>query len=120
MSKTLQRIDSLESALQFVTQLVEMVWRRKKLFAAVFGGVITGVAIATLIATREYRSQAKLFLRLGRENASVEPLTSVGENKLIALPPSFEEELNSVIDLISSKGNISRVVDLLGPDYIMD
>jgi uncharacterized protein involved in exopolysaccharide biosynthesis len=120
MSKTFQRIDSPESALQFVMQLVEMVWRRKLLFVAVFGVVIACVATATLIATREYRSQAKLFLRLGRENASVDPLTTAGENKLIGLQPSFEEELNSVMDLLSSKGNISRVVDLLGPNYVID
>jgi uncharacterized protein involved in exopolysaccharide biosynthesis len=120
MSNMIRRTDSADSAVQFVMELLAMVLRRKKQFALVFCSVIALVAIATLLATREYRSQAKLFLRLGRENASVEPLTSVGENKLIALPPSFEEEMNSVMDLLSSKGNVSRVVDLLGPDYVMD
>src|SRR3954451_15599418 len=120
MSKTFQRIDSPESALQFVMQLVEMVWRRKLLFVAVFGVVIACVATATFFATREYRSQAKLFLRLGRENASVDPLTATGDKRLLGLQPTFEEELNSVMDLLSSKGNVSRVVDQLGAEYVMD
>src|SRR5436189_2327487 len=120
MSNTIRRTDSTDSAVQFVMELVSTVWRRKKQFALVFCIVVACVAIATLLATREYRSQAKLFLRLGRENASVEPLTAAGENRLVALPPTFEEEMNSVMDLISSKGNVSRVVDLLGPAYVMD
>src|SRR3954470_4232180 len=105
MSKTFQRIDSPESALQFVMQLVEMVWRRKLLFVAVFWAVIACVATATLIATREHRSQAKLFLRLGREKPSVDPPTTTRGTKRIGLQPSFEEEMNSVMDLLSSKGN---------------
>src|SRR3954468_17162847 len=103
MSNLIERSDSTDSAVQFLMELLAMVWRRKKQFAIIFCSVIACVAAATLLTTREYRSQAKLFLRLGRENASVEPLTAVGENKLIALPPSFEEEMNSVVDLISSK-----------------
>src|SRR3954468_10426970 len=120
MSKTIQHTDSSESALQFAMQLGETVWRRKLLFIAVFAAVIGCVATATYVATREYRSQAKLFLRLGRENASVDPLTAAGDKRLIGLQPTFEEELNSVMDLLASKGNVGRVVDLLGPSYVMD
>src|SRR3954449_8136992 len=120
MPHTGQRIDSPESALEFVTELAATLLRRKKLFVGVFAAVLACVAGATFLATREYRSQAKLFLRLGRENASVDPLTAAGDKRLIGLQPTFEEELNSVMDLLASKGNVGRVVDLLGPSYVMD
>lgn len=93
--------------------------RRKWLFAVVFLAVLGCVAVVTLLTPPEYRSQAKLFLRLGRENAAVEPLTAVGHETLLALPPTREEEVNSVTELIASQQVVGKVVDELGTQFVL-
>src|SRR5262249_30636900 len=66
-----------------------------------------------------YRSQAKLFLRLGRENVTIDPTATLGHNPVVAIPPNRENEVNSVIDLLKSQVLLEQVVAKLGPATIL-
>ena len=57
----------------------------------------------TIVSPKRYQSQAKLLVRLGRENATLDPTSTVGQGPAIAVPNSREEEINSVIEIVQSR-----------------
>ncbi len=91
---------------------------RRKVFG--FFAFVMAAAIAYLYASpREYRSEAKLFVRLGRENVGLDATTTLGQTPQVAIPVSREEEINSVVEVLSSRALLERVVDSLGPQAIL-
>ncbi len=42
--------------------------------------VMAGTAVGTYLSPRSYRSQAKLFIRLGRENVTLDPTATLAPN----------------------------------------
>src|SRR5262245_24553379 len=98
-------------ALAFVVRAVS---RRKLLMAAFLTLAILGGYSGTKLARPAYRSEAKLFLRLGRENATLEPTATLGQNPVVAAPPSRDSELNSAQSLLTSQPLLEKVVDKLG------
>ena len=82
--------------------------------------VVAGlVAVAASLGPRSYRSQAKLFVRLGRENVTLDPTATLGQTPVVAVPPSRENEINSVIDMLKSRALLEQVVAKLGPGTIL-
>jgi uncharacterized protein involved in exopolysaccharide biosynthesis len=81
--------------------------------------VMAVVAAAAFLGPRSYRSEAKLFLRLGRENVTLDPTATLGQPAVVAVPPSRDSEVNSVIDLLKSQVLLEQVVAELGPDAIL-
>ena len=75
--------------------------------------VMTAVGLYTLFGPRGYRSEAKLFLRLGRENSTLDATASFGESPVVAVPQSRETEINSIIEILKSRNLIAQVVDSL-------
>src|SRR5206468_3253076 len=68
---------------------------------------------AKLVAP-SYRSQAKLYVRLGRENATLEPTATLGHEPVVALPASREAELNASQSLLGGQPLLEKVVERLG------
>ena len=85
-------------------------------FAAV---MICTVALTTL-ASKEYRSTGKLFVRLGRENATLDPTATLGPTPIVAVPQSRDNEINSVVEILQSRTLLEKVVDDLGPAFILN
>jgi polysaccharide biosynthesis protein PslE len=92
-------------------------WRKS---AAFFFVVVGAVAAFTLSSPKEYRSEAKLFLRLGRENATLDPTATLGQNPTVTVPLSRENEINSVVEILQSRVLFEKVVDSLGPNAILN
>lgn len=90
-------------------------WKMAAFFLLVMGGVAAG----TFLSPRSYRSQAKLFLRLGRENVTLDPTATLGQTPVVAVPANRENEINSVIDMLKSRALLEQVVAKLGPDVIL-
>jgi uncharacterized protein involved in exopolysaccharide biosynthesis len=90
-------------------------------------GKIACFAILVLFAStvygfflpKTYRSEAKLFVRLGRENVGLDATTTLGNNAAVAIPPSREEEINTVVEVLRSRSLLERIVDDLGPAAIL-
>src|SRR4051812_38830221 len=88
-------------------------WRKLAIFLVL---VLFGTAAAAYFGPRSYRSQAKLLLRLGRENIKVDPTATVGQTPVVAIPPNRDNEINSEIDMLKSRVLLEHVVEKLGPD----
>src|SRR3954454_18268274 len=80
---------------------------------------IVGAVLALLGAMfmpRSYYSEARLFVRFGREN-QVDPTASGGQ--MVALYESRESEINSLIEILKSRAIFDRVVNELGPELVL-
>lgn len=96
-----------------------LLWRHKGKMAAFFLVVMTGVALFLMLSPRTFRSQAKLLVRLGRENVTLDPTTTFGQGPVIAVPASRETDLHSIVESIRSWTILEKVVAALGPDVIL-
>ncbi|MCC6152770.1 MAG: GumC family protein [Candidatus Hydrogenedentes bacterium] len=99
-------------------------FRHKTTFGAVFIVVIAAVVLYTYLAQEIYRSDAKVLIRLGRENLSVDPSVSGP-----TLYPSRDRanEVNSELSILSSREIAEQVVAKIGaaaflvkPDELAD
>lgn len=100
-------------------QVCHILFRQKRKIALVFVGVMGLACALTLFMPRTYRSQAKLLVRLGRENAALDPTASFGQAPVVALPPSRENDINSALEILKSRYLLEKVVDAVGPEIIL-
>jgi polysaccharide biosynthesis protein PslE len=97
----------------FVRWAVRRHWRKGRLVFVL--GAILAVAGAALMP-RSYHSEARFFVRFGREN-QVDPTASSGQ--MISLYESRESEINSLLEILKSRAILDRVVSELGPDLVL-
>jgi len=92
-------------------------FRHKFKMAALFAGVLGLVTLYTYVTQEIYRSEAKVLIRLGRENLSVDPSVSGP-----TLFPSRDRanEVNSELAILSSREIAERVVAKLGALSILE
>jgi uncharacterized protein involved in exopolysaccharide biosynthesis len=81
--------------------------------------VLVGAVLLGTMWPRTYRSEAKLYVRLGRENMGLDATASLG-HEVTGIQISREEELNTVVDLLKSQSLLEKVVDAVGPDTILN
>lgn len=100
---------------QIVTDVRRALVRYHRPALAVFGGVCALTVLGLLFMPRSYESEAKLFVRFGREN-SVDPTAS---GQMVSIYESRESEVNSLLEILSSQTLLERVTKKLGPEYIL-
>jgi len=71
------------------------------------------------IFPKAYRSEAKLFVRLGRENVGLDATTTFGQATSVAVPAQRDEEINSEVEVLKSRQLLEKVVDTIGPLAIL-
>lgn len=67
---------------------------------------------------REYRSEAKVWIKIGRENSKLDPTAATGETIAIQ-ETDREDEIKSVIDILGSRGVIEKAVEQLGAAVVL-
>lgn len=107
--------ETLPLALGGILSAIRRHWRKA---ASVFAMVMLATAAFLLFAPREYRSHGKLFVRIGRENATLDSTATLGQSSIVAIPQSRENEINSVVEILQSRVLLERVVDALGPEKV--
>ena len=80
--------------------------------------VLLFAVLAILFWPRQYGSEAKLWLKIGRENSRLDPSASTGETVHIT-ESSREDEVKSVLDVICSRGVITEVVNAMSPAVVL-
>jgi uncharacterized protein involved in exopolysaccharide biosynthesis len=77
------------------------------------------MAVAVILFwPREYQSEAKLWIKIGRENAKLDPTATTG--KTISIQENDrEDEIKSVIDVLGSRGVVEHAVAKLGPLVVL-
>jgi len=89
--------------------------RRKSL--VFFLAVMAAAVAALLLIPPTYRSEAKLFLRLGRENVAIDPTATTGAT--VTVTDARANEINSVLEILESRAIFDKVVAALHPDTIL-
>lgn len=107
-----QSYESPVTLLDILSSIFRYKWRAILVSALMFVLVIAGI----ILYPKRYQSEAKLFVRLGRGSASMDPAT-IGQT--IAIQESRETEMNSIIDLLESRTLAQRVVDDIGSERIL-
>jgi len=69
------------------------------------------------VSPRTYISQARLFVRLGRESVSLDPTATTGAT--IAVSDTREHEINSVMEMINNQAVLMDVVRALGAETVL-
>jgi uncharacterized protein involved in exopolysaccharide biosynthesis len=93
------------------------VWTRRFAAGLFFCGSVAAVLVGIMFCPRTYRSEAKLFVRLGRESVTLDPTATTGQT--ISVHESRENEINSVLDTLQSRVIYATVVDRIGPEAIL-
>ena len=85
---------------------------------AFFSLVTLAVAVATWLSPDIYRSEARLMLRLGRENATLDPTAAGGQT--VAISHTRRDEINSELEIFRNRETVERIVDALTPEAILN
>ena len=79
--------------------------------------IAVGAAVI-LYFPRTYRSQAQIFLRLGRESVGLDPTATTGQT-ISMQQGDRKDEVKSAMEVIKSRGIIAQVVDQLGTEVVL-
>jgi uncharacterized protein involved in exopolysaccharide biosynthesis len=101
-------------------EVLQSFLRHKRIAVSFFFLSVAASVVITLAMAREYQSVGKFFVRLGRENATLDPTATLGENPTIAVPQSRDAEINSVVEILQSRTVLEKVVDALGPTVVLN
>jgi len=83
----------------------------------VFVATALAAVAAIILLPRSYGSEAMIFVKLGRETVSLDPTASTGST--ISVLESRDNEINSIRDMLYSRGIIEQVVDRIGPEVVL-
>lgn len=97
---------------------IRSLWKRKFSAACIFACTILLVLVGIAVCPRKYRSEAKLFVRLGRETVALDPTATTGQT--VAVQSSREIEVRSVRDMLASRVLLEKVVAQMGSEIVLD
>lgn len=100
------------------SDLVEILFHHKKKLVLFPALVFALGVVVILFFPRTYRSEAKLFLQVGRESVGLDPTATTGQTMSL-MQSGRDDEVKSAIDILSSRGIIGQVVDQVGPDVVL-
>ncbi|MEM7314377.1 MAG: Wzz/FepE/Etk N-terminal domain-containing protein, partial [Planctomycetota bacterium] len=101
-----------------VRQVAERIWRARNIILLFQLAIVLLTVFVILFWPRTYSSTAQLYLQRGRESVGLDP-TANATGKTIALQQAGRDsEINSAIDVLSSRGIIDPVVEKLGPAVV--
>ncbi len=114
-------------ALAFATEIVQssardvvqVLFRRKWTIALIFASVSAAAAMYAFTAPAVYESQAKLLIRIGRENLQVDPSVAAGP-MIGGVAQNRENELNSELSILTSRLLAEKVVDAVGEAELLE
>jgi uncharacterized protein involved in exopolysaccharide biosynthesis len=75
------------------------------------------VIAGLIVCPRTYISEAKFFVKIGRESVALDPTATVGAT--VAIQDSRESEIRSVMDVLESRAILQRVVEKMGSGPIL-
>ncbi len=83
------------------------VYRQRRKAVAFAVTMIVAVFVILLFIPKKYESDGKLFVRLGRGGVTLDPTTTTSQT--ITVLESREAEINSVVDIMTSRGILEEV-----------
>ena len=99
-----------------VRDFLNILFRHKWAIVLFFVFVVAGVTILSYLSAEIFESEAKLLIRLGRENVSTDP-TVIGPT--VNMVETRENDVNSEIGILRSPLLAEQVVDAFGPEVFL-
>jgi polysaccharide biosynthesis protein PslE len=103
------------STLQAMSRALVRGW---KLALLTFLVTLSLGGLAWMWVPRTYQSEAKLFIRVGRESVGVDPIITT--SAMLSVYETRETEINSVLEMLRSRALLERVVDEIGVAEIVE
>lgn len=100
-----------------LSDLLKLLARHKGKMLAVFALCVTTATLYGVFGTKIYRSEARLLLRLGRENSSIDPTATAF--RTVNVSQTRLSEINSELQLLGSHDLRERVVAAVGPAFVL-
>ena len=92
-----------------LSEVWRAVSRHKKKSFVVFVLVVAIAGAAAIFVPKSYHSEGLLLVRLGKENATLDPTVTMGQEPVVNVPTSRDNELNSVVEILRSRGLRKRL-----------
>lgn len=108
----------MDTLYQPAPTLVGLAWRNKGKMLLAFVLVVAGGLAYLATAEREYQSEAKMFVRPGRESVTVDPIVTNGQT--VTMADARESEINGIAEMLHSRALLEKVVDQLTPEGILE
>lgn len=113
-----QALDALAEMTTSPPGPLTAVGRHKRLAAMLVIGIVSLTVLVVLFYPRQYHSTAKLLLRIGRENVTLDPTaTTTGETQ--AVMRTRESEVLTAMEMMASREIVAGVIEEIGADTIL-
>ncbi|MEM8666675.1 MAG: hypothetical protein AAGG48_04120 [Planctomycetota bacterium] len=111
-----QRFTESELSLWDIAGVPMRYWRR---VSACFVVLMMAFIVITAMLPKKYQSEAKLLVRLGRENMGLDPTATLGNSQNINMTQTRQSEINSVATVLGNRNLAERVVNEIGAAAIL-
>jgi uncharacterized protein involved in exopolysaccharide biosynthesis len=101
----------------FVPDALRAIWRGRWPGIAFAGSLFGLTLLASLLMKNVYRSEAAIFVKVGRESVSLDP--TVTTMQAVTVNETREFEINSILEVLKSREIAERLVDEFGPETIL-
>jgi uncharacterized protein involved in exopolysaccharide biosynthesis len=98
-------------------EALRILFRHKRKMLAFFVTTMTLVVLGVIFFPRSYLSEARLFVRLGKESVGLDPTATLSQT--VNVDGNRESEINSEVEILRSRVLFEDVVDALGADYVL-
>jgi uncharacterized protein involved in exopolysaccharide biosynthesis/Mrp family chromosome partitioning ATPase len=98
--------------------IARILFRHRRKIALCFLSVVGLTLLAIAVYPRSYGSEAKIFLRVGRESVALDPTATTGET--IMLQKSQVDEVNSALNILNSREVLQQVAERVGVERVLD
>ena len=102
-----------------VRDVVSVLFRHKWTISGFFVAVVASVTLYTFVAPEVFESEAKLLIRMGRENLTVDA-SAVSGSPAVGMSQSRENEVNSELSILTSRVLAEQIVDAAGEATFVD
>lgn len=97
--------------------VLRILYRHRRKMVAVFFSVLALAVVGLIVFPRSYTSEARMFVRLGKESVGLDPTATTSE--VMSVSESRESEINSELEILRSRVLLEDVVERLGADYVL-
>lgn len=93
--------------------------RHRRSLAVIWGSVVILGGLAALLTPSVYRCEGRLLVRLGRENAVLDPTATIGQGPVSVVSTSREGEINSIVEILKGRALLETVAERLTPQAVL-
>lgn len=97
--------------------IVAPLFRQRRIALLTFCGVFTGAVLIAALTPRTYQAEMKIFVNRDRVDPAVTPDAAL---TTAPVPPVSQEDLNSEVELLTSRDLLSQVAERCGLDLRRD